>query len=122
MQRQGLGLGVSTICGHIDLHKIGSIAFAYLSCVVPVINWRNLTALDSLILLSLCNTDQQLHCCNCVPGVSQLLSTFYCTSSSLQNGFTALMLASQNGHKVVVLALLRAGASIDAQEKVSVIV
>lgn len=36
-----------------------------------------------------------------------------------QNGFTSLMIASQNGYKEVVSALLRGGANTDTQEEVS---
>ena len=36
----------------------------------------------------------------------------------LQNGDTAMILASTEGHEVVVKALLKAGATVDMQEEV----
>ena len=35
-----------------------------------------------------------------------------------QSGATSLFIAAQNGHKDTVLALLQAGASVDAKEEV----
>ena len=40
------------------------------------------------------------------------------TPAMRQDGTTSLYIASQNGHKDVVLALLQAGASVDAKFKV----
>ena len=40
------------------------------------------------------------------------------TPAMQQGGWTSLLIASRNGHKDVVLALLQAGASVDAKDSV----
>lgn len=50
----------------------------------------------------------------------QLFTLYFTTPTSLQNGGTALMRASQNGHREVVVVLLKAGASTNTQSEVSV--
>ena len=37
-----------------------------------------------------------------------------------QGGATSLLIAAQNGHRGVVLALLQAGATVDAKDEVRV--
>ena len=46
----------------------------------------------------------------------------YATSIYIQDGFTPLHSASQNGHTDIVEQLLKAGASPHAQDKVSCVV
>ena len=41
--------------------------------------------------------------------------------SSLQDGRSSLMIASQNGHNAVVRMLLSAGAKVDLQDEVSIL-
>ena len=49
-------------------------------------------------------------------------STIYITYLLLQDGWSALIQASQNGHFDVVDTLLQRGASVDLQNTVSVII
>ena len=46
----------------------------------------------------------------------------YVLHHSLQNGVTPLILASQEGHKDIVVVLLNHGAEVDLPDKVSVCV
>ena len=41
--------------------------------------------------------------------------------SSLQDGRSSLMIASQNGHNEIVMMLLSAGMEVDLQDKVSIL-
>ena len=45
--------------------------------------------------------------------------TFHCLHCHIQNGFSALLLASLRGHAAVVKLLIRAGATVDLVDKVS---
>ena len=53
-----------------------------------------------------------------VPSCLKLLLFFSCP---LQDGWTALCIAAQNGHDTVVKTLLQADAAVDHAEKVGVL-
>ena len=58
-------------------------------------------------------------CCRSCHAVV-LVTCVGCVQGMLQDGWTALMMAAENGHESCVLALVSAGAALDMQHEVSV--